>query len=69
MPQNHRPPRTNVINIAAAIGIPKIRPLRTLHKTRRTPHSTKSTHRRIDPAWNHPLRTLVQALVEIGCSI
>jgi hypothetical protein len=54
MAKNHRPPRTEVVEIPVAIGVPKISALGADEEWRRAPNGAKGAHRRVDPAGQEP---------------
>ena len=64
--QNHRTPRADVVDVALAVGIPKISALGALHKTRRATDGAKSAHGRVHAARNHSAGAFKEVNVAVG---
>ena len=60
MTQDHRPPGTEIIQVAIAIGVPQIRSLGSLQERRISTHRAKGAHRRIYASWQIALRAPLQ---------
>src|SRR5207237_1148241 len=61
--EDHRPPRTDVVDVPGSVRVPEIRALRALHETWRAADGTECTHRRIHAAGNEHARAIEQLLV------
>ena len=62
VPQNHRPPRAEIVDVAVPVRVDKICALRPLHKRRRPAHRPERPHRRVHPAREKALRALLKRL-------
>ena len=62
MPQDHRTPGTNIINISVAVLVVEVLIFGTLDKSRRSAHGLKCTYRRIDAAGHQFFGTGVEFL-------
>src|SRR5260370_31206284 len=62
VPQYHWSPGLYIVKVAVAIHIIEIGPMSMIDKDRITTHTTKSTHRAVDPARQYLLRLLKQAM-------
>ncbi len=60
MPQHHRPPGTDIVDIGLAVGIEQVSPVCALDKQRHTAYAGECTHRRVYPAGDQLLRLGVQ---------
>jgi hypothetical protein len=61
--ENHRAPRTDVVDIALAVRIPEIRALRALDEARRAADRAERTHRRVHAAGNGSLGAFEENLI------
>src|SRR5215831_12608875 len=52
MTQNHRPPRSHVIDVAFAVGGEDVSAARALNENGLTADGFECAHRRVDAAWN-----------------
>ena len=64
--ENHRPPRTNIVGIALAVGIPQVCAVRFTDEAWGTTHRFEGAHGRIHPTGNAALGTGEKAAVEVG---
>ena len=66
MPQDHRPPRADVVDVALAVGIPEVRALGALHETGGAADGAEGAHRRIHAAGNELAGPVEQGLVAVS---
>src|ERR1035438_5514169 len=60
--QNHRPPRTEVVDIAFAVGVEEPRSLRPLDERGLAAYRAKRPHRRVEAAGEEPFGALLKGL-------
>ena len=64
--QNHRPPRADVVDIAFAVGVPKISPLCPFNESGRATHRLEGAYRGVHPAWNNLSGAIKQDIVTVS---
>ena len=65
VPEDHRSPRSDVVDVALAVRVPEVRPQRARDETRCAAHGAERAHRRIHAAGNELARALEKLLVAI----
>ena len=58
MPENHRAPRPDIVDILMTINVPQISPLGTLHKRRLAAYRSKGTGRAVHSAGDYAAGSL-----------
>src|SRR5258706_10869446 len=66
VPDDHRSPGSDVVDVALAIGIPKMRSLSSFEEGRRAAHGAKRPHWGIHAGRDVPLRAVKEVFVARG---
>src|SRR5262249_37567357 len=63
VPEDERPPRADVVDVALAVGVPEAGALAAGEETWRAPDGAECTHRGVHPAWDPTLGLVEQPVV------